>query len=131
MKPTTVQHINATSHSPETHSLAIEKHSMHPATPTPSRIRFAKAISIRHVLVLFLCYCLLLQPNAAFANSVGLTPSAPTPTNKALNDSASDSWSLLDHIYGFFEGNEAVTPVVAPIDAAVSRLVPTLSNGRI
>lgn len=131
MKPTTVQHINATSHSPETHSLAIEKHRMHQAAPTPSRFRFAKAISIRHVLVLFLCYCLLLQPNAAFANSVGLTPSAPTPTNKALNDSASDSWSLLDHIYGFFESNEAVTPLVAPIDAAVSRLVPTLSNGRI
>lgn len=130
MRPTTTQHINATNQSPVTHSLAIEKHRMHQATPTRSRTR---SFSLRHVLVLFLCYCLLLQPNAAFANPVGLnpTPGATPKTTETLTNSASGSWSLLDHIYSFFEGSEAAVPVVAPIDAAVSRKVPVLSNGRV
>ena len=136
MRQTTEQHSTATNQSPVTHSLAIEKHRMHQATPTRTRSRFshANALSFKHVLVLFLCYCLVLQPNAAFANPVGLTPSTPTPANNAetLNGSASSSWSILDHIYGFFENSEAATaPVVAPVDAAISRKIPTLSNGRV
>lgn len=130
MRRATAQHPNATNQSPVTHSLAIEKHRMHQATP----IRFAKALSYKHVLVLFLCYCLVLQPNAAFANPVGLTPSTPTPANNAgtLNNSTNGSWNILDHIYSFFESTEASpAPVVAPIDAAVSRKTPNLSNGRV
>src|SRR6185436_11967472 len=132
MRPTT-EHINATSHSPFTHSLAIEKHRMHHATPTPSR-KHRKAISVRHVLVLFLCYCLLLQPNAAFAGPVGVNHPTPNSANNAgtLNNSTSGAWSILDPIFSFFERTEAVPPpVVAPIDAAVSRKVPLLSNGRV
>ena len=132
MRPTTVQHINAINQGPETY-LAIEKHSMHQAAPTPTR--FVKAFSFRHVLVLFLCYLLVLQPNAAFAGPVGLNSSTPsTPANNAetLNKSTSGSWSLLDHLYSFFEGTEAEPAMVAaPVDAAISRKVPTLSNGKI
>jgi RHS repeat-associated protein len=106
---------------------------MHHATPTPSR-KHSKAISVRHVLVLFLCYCLLLQPNAAFAGPVGLNHPTPNSANNAgtLNSSTSSAWSILDNVFSFFEGSEAVpAPVVAPIDAAVSRKIPVLSNGRV
>ncbi len=140
MRQTTEQHSTATNQSPvthllATHLLAIEKHRMHHATRTPSRTRSrlsqAKAFSIRQVLVLFFCYCVVLQPNAAFANPVGLTPS-PTSNAGTLNHSSSGAWGLLDHIYSFFEDSEAgPAPVVAPVDAAVSRKIPNLSNGRV
>ena len=131
MRPTTVQHIDATTQGPVTH-LAIEKPRMHQVTPTPTR--HAKAFSFRHFVALFLCYCLLLQPNAAFANPVGLSHTPRTPANNAglPSNSASGSWNLLDHAFSFFEGTEvAPAPVVAPADAVVSRKVPNLSNGRI
>ncbi|HEU4932662.1 MAG TPA: Ig-like domain-containing protein [Pyrinomonadaceae bacterium] len=109
---------------------------MHQAAPTPTRTRsLFRQATFRHVLVLFLCYCLVLQTNAAFANPVGLnpfTPSAPANNAGLPGNSASRSWSLLDHAFSFFESTEAEPPmVVAPVDAAISRKVPTLSNGRV
>mgnify|MGYP003288506881 CR=1 FL=1 len=126
MRPTTRQHIDATNHGPATHLSAIEKHSMHQASPIPSRTPSL----FRHVLVLFLCYCLVLQPNAAFANPVGLNNSTPNNAG-TLNNSPGGAWNLLDHVFGFFESSEAAAPPVVPVDAAVSRKVPALSNGRI
>ncbi|HEV8187414.1 MAG TPA: Ig-like domain-containing protein [Pyrinomonadaceae bacterium] len=106
---------------------------MHHATPTRTRAH-SRAISARHVLVLFLCYCLVLQPNAAFASPVGLNHPSPNAANNAgvLNNSPNGAWTILDPVFSFFEGSEAVpAPVVVPVDAAVSRKVPTLSNGRV
>lgn len=132
MKPTTVQH-NAINQGPGTHLSTIEKHSMHQAASTPTR--HVRALSIRHVIALILCYCLVLQPNAAFANPVGLNPSTPsTPANNAglPNNATGSSWSLLDHAFSFFEDSEAEPAMVAPpVDAGISRQVPTLSNGKI
>ncbi len=132
MRPTAKQHINAINQGPETH-LAIEKHSMQQAAPTPTR--HVRAFSFKHVLVLFLCYLLVLQPNAAFANPVGLNPFTPsTPANNAglPGNATGSSWGLLEHAFSFFEGSEAEPAmVVAPVDAAISRKVPTLSNGRV
>ncbi|HEY0728049.1 MAG TPA: hypothetical protein VGD38_08285, partial [Pyrinomonadaceae bacterium] len=94
----------------------------------------AKAFSLKHVLVLFLCYCLVLQPNAAFAGPVGLSRATqPTSKNNAgtPGDFAGSAWGLLDHVLSFFESSEAPPAVVVPVDAAISRKVPNLSNGKV
>jgi cytoskeletal protein CcmA (bactofilin family) len=130
MRLTTENNINASHRGPVSHSLTTETQSMHQvhSTPTPicsqNRIRHAaKAFTFTQTIALVLCYCLVVQPNAALSNSLNrLTPGAATP---------SASQGVLDSVLSFFGWGGAQPVVVAPVDAAISRKVPSLSNGRI
>jgi len=97
-------------------------------------MRQVKPFSFKHVLVLFLCYCIVLQPNTAFAGPVGLSRATqPASANNSETPSglAGSSWGLFDHVLSFFDSSEAAPAVFAPVDAAVSRKAPNLSNGRV
>lgn len=102
------------------------------------------AQSPRKALILFLCACLLVQPNAAFASNrseaapprlplLSAVPETPKPNHATpTSEPRSSLQNYLEKLGDFISLNAALLPPVPPItDAAVSRHKPALNAGRI
>ena len=103
-----------------------------------TRLRF-RAFHFSHALVLVLCYCIAIQPNAALAaRSAQLIAAAPSEKSatSAKKPNRSKTPTLLDRL-SLFVGVSAPTPTPSPspsptiTDAVVSRHKPVLGSGRI
>jgi RHS repeat-associated protein len=113
-------------------------------------------LGYQQTLILLICACLLLQPNAALAtrgdatasprltkessplNSPGNTPSALTETRDSRGASrpvaapeAQPSMQSYFESLGELISVTAAEPLPPPVDAAISRKVPRLENGRV
>ncbi|MBC8029832.1 MAG: Ig-like domain-containing protein [Pyrinomonadaceae bacterium] len=97
-------------------------------------LRHSKTFNLTHAVVLVLCYCLVVQPNAALATQPSLisampltstNPTAKTETTPVLTETANAA----------NPSNPLAVPIPSPVaaitDAVVTRHKPTLTSGRI